>query len=144
MAKFGFNGIDDLIADFDKLAKTDDNTKYEILEAGAEVVKKAQQAVIRRLGLMDPVMPQLINSLTIKRKKKKSEIYVTLYPYGYRKKKDGGPSETANAEVGNILEYGSPDVKARHWMETANEESESERIAAMQDAWNKHLDDLNL
>ena len=89
MADFRFNGVDGLIADFDKLAKIDDETKYSILEAGAEVVKLAQQAVIRRLGLMDPVAPQLINSLKIERKKGRGGVYVQLLPKGKRKKKNG-------------------------------------------------------
>lgn len=159
MAKFSFNGIDGIIADFEELANISDDVKYSILEAGAEVVRKVQQEVIRRLGLIDPVAPQLINSLTIARKKGSDEVCVRLYPKGKRKgekklgkrmKKTGsgrrssGSYAGTNAEVGYYLEYGTPRIPAKHWMETANEEAEDAFLAAEQDAWNKHLDDLNL
>ena len=144
MADFRFNGVDGLIADFDKLAKIDDETKYSILEAGAEVVKLAQQAVIRRLGLMDPVAPQLINSLKIERKKGRGGVYVQLLPKGKRKKKNGESAKTTNSQVGYYLEHGTPRIKAKHWMEAANEESAAACTEAEQEAWNKHLDDLNL
>lgn len=42
------------------------------------------------------------------------------------------------------FEHGTPRIPAKHWMETANEEAEDAFLAAEQDAWNKHLDDLNL
>lgn len=159
MARFFFDGIDGIMADFDELANIDDEVKYSILEAGAEVVRKVQQEVIRRLGLVDPVAPQLINSLTIARKKGSDKVCVRLYPKGKRKgekklgkrmKKSGsgrrssGSYAGTNAEVGYYLEYGTPRIPAKHWMETANEEAEDAFLAAEQDAWNKHLDDLNL
>nr|DAL91781.1 MAG TPA: hypothetical protein [Caudoviricetes sp.] len=159
MARFTFNGIDGIIADFEELAKIDDDTKYSILEAGAEVIRTAQQNVIRRLGLMNPTIPQLINSLTISRRVGKQGGYVQVTPKGKRKnarkhgkrmKKKGdrrvssGSYAGTNTEVGYYLEYGTPRITATHWMETANEEAEADFLTAEQDAWNKHLDDLNL
>lgn len=44
----------------------------------------------------------------------------------------------------DILEYGSPRIPATHWMERGYEESKDAFLAAEQEAWNKHLDDLNL
>lgn len=159
MAKFSFNGIDGIMADFEELANIDDEVKYSILEAGAEVFKKHLQALLRREGHMNPTMPQLINSITVFRKKQGSEAFVRVYPKGKRKgekklgkrmKKSGsgrrssGSYAGTNAEIGYILEYGSPRMPATHWMERGREESEEAVYDAMQDAWNKHLDDLNL
>lgn len=156
MAKFTFNGIDTLEADFEKLAKIDDETAYSILEAGAEELLIAWRTVLRRMGLMNPNNPQLINSLSANRRIGEK---VTLTPKGKRKDKkkaskrmkkengkrrSSGSYQNTNAEIGYILEYGSPRIKPRHWMETANEEGGDACTEAMQEAWNKHLDDLNL
>lgn len=151
MAGLKINGIDSIISDFEKLAKVDDETAYSILEAGAEALRTVWQAVIRRMGLMDPVMPQLIYSLQISRKKGKNGVLVRLGPRGKRKnnkkaskRKKGGTYANTNDEVGYVLEYGSPRIKPRHWMETGNEEGGDACTEAMQEAWNEHLDDLNL
>lgn len=158
MAKFSFNGIDGIIADFEELANIDDETKYSILEAGAKVFKEYLQALLRREGRMNPTMPQLINSITIFRKYRGREAFVSVYPDGKRKenrkrgmrmRRKGRPGTNGryagtNAEVGYILEYGSPRIPATHWMERGYEESKDAFLAAEQEAWNKHLDDLNL
>lgn len=151
MVKFEFNGIDTLIADLEKLAVIDEETAYSILEAGAEALRAVQQAVLRRMGLINPVMPQLIYSLQISRKKGKDGVLVRLGPRGKRKnnkkaskRKKGGTYANTNDEVGYVLEYGSPRIKPRHWMETANEEGGAACTEAMQAAWDKRLDDLNL
>lgn len=159
MAKFTFNGVDTLEADFEKLAVIDDETTYGILEAGAEVLKAAQQEVLRRLGLTNAVAPQLINSLTASRKVENDTKKVRLTPKGKRKDKkktykrmkkengkrrSSGSYQNTNAEIGYFLEYGTPRIKPRHWMEAANEEGGDACTEAMQEAWNKHLDDLNL
>lgn len=159
MARFFFDGIDGIMADFDELANIDDEVKYSILEAGAEVFKKHLQALLRREEHMNPTMPQLINSITVFRKKRGREAFVRVYPEGKRKgekklgkrmrksgsgRRSNGSYAGTNAEIGYILEYGSPRMPATHWMERGYEESEEAVYDAMQDAWNKHLDDLNL
>lgn len=151
MAKFEFNGVDNIISDFDKLARLDDETTYSILDAGAEALRTVMQDVLRRLGLMDPVDPQLIYSLQIMRKKTHRGVLVRIGPHGPRdnnrkasKRKGGGYYSNTNDEVGYLLEYGTPRISAKHWMETANEEGRDACTEAMQEAWNKHLDDLNL
>lgn len=159
MAKFTFNGVDALTADFEKLAAVDDETTYSILEAGAEVLKTVQQEVLRRMGLFSSDVPQLINSLSISRKVEGETRKVRLMPKGKRKgkkkeykrmkkekgkRRSSGSYSNTNAEIGYFLEYGTPRIKPRHWMETANEEGGDACTEAMQEAWNKHLDDLNL
>lgn len=153
MAKFDFNGIDTLIADFEKLAVIDEETTYSILGAGAEAMRTVWQAVIRRMGLMDPKNPQLINSLELQKKRSPVEgYYIRVMPYGprkdrnrsHRRRKAGGFYTNTNDEVGFLLEYGTPRIKARHWMETANDIAYEDTVEAMQEAWNEHLDDLNL
>lgn len=139
MAKFSFNGVDSISADFEQLSKVDEDTKYRILEAGAKILKEKMEEVIRRKELMDPVMPQLVNSIKIKRKKSKDEIFVRISPEG--KRKDG---KKTNNEVGYALELGTPRIPAKHWMETASEEAEENAYWAMESAWDEYLKKLNL
>lgn len=157
MARFTFNGIDSLDAEFDKLTSVSDDVMYGILEAGAEVLKTSQQRVLRRLGLMDPKVPQLINSLTVTRITRHENPAVQLRPTGKRKNKknsytrhkkisDGsnrrhssGSYANTNEEVGYMLEYGTPRMPAKHWMEKGNEEGIDGCVAAEEAAWNKYL-----
>ncbi len=66
MARFNFNGVDGLMADFDKLATVDADTEWSILDAGAQVLKRFHQegiinTFVRRSGA-------LANSIEILRK----------------------------------------------------------------------------
>lgn len=45
-------------------------------------------------------------------------------------------------DVGYYLEFGTPRMAARHWMENANKEAEPDFDAAMAAAWNEHLNKI--
>jgi hypothetical protein len=51
-------------------------------------------------------------------------------------RRPNGNYSGTNAEIGYILEYGSPRIAATHWMETTNEEAADEVIAVEESAWN--------
>ena len=53
----------------------------------------------------------------------------------FRRGHSSGKYSGTNAEVGYILEFGSPRIQAAHWMERTNDEAEDEVIAAEQAAW---------
>lgn len=152
MGSFKFNGVDGITASFEQLAKLDDDTRWRIISAGAEVVQRFQKAQIdlvfqRRTG-------QLFGSITVKKKKSGEDMVAQIAPTGKRKRgstgkrtykgRSHGSYQGTNAEVAYILEYGSPRIAATHWMETANEAAEPELMQAEADAWDQHLRDLNL
>ena len=84
MGSFKFNGVDGITASFEQLAKLDDDTRWRIISAGAEVVKRFQKAQIdlvfqRRTG-------QLFGSITVKKKKSGEDMVAQIAPTGKRKR----------------------------------------------------------
>lgn len=76
---------------------------------------------------------------------------------GYRRAKTGQGKGRSNKsahhglssgisamDVGYYLEYGTPRMAATHWMENTVEASEEEVLAAMQDEFNRQLDEMGL
>lgn len=93
----------------------------------------------------------LANALAISKRSDDDGSYAYIYlkgkhpgsGTGKRKRKDGrsnGRYSGTNAEVGYILEYGSPRIAPRHWMESANEEAADEVVELQQEAWNEMLE----
>lgn len=145
MAKLTVNGLDKIELSFNQLASMPDDVKWSVLSAGAEVVKAAHQAMIRKLFKQHT--GSLLNSISIKQKKNKAgETVAIISPVGNH---PGSKSEThagTNAEVAYYLEYGAPHMQATHWMEKANEDEDTQTaiVEAEQAAYNEWLDSLGL
>lgn len=151
MAKFSFNGIDELEISLEQLARLTDEDKWSILEAGANVLKAAQESKL--LTLFRQHTGVLAASLKISRKNGDSGVVARIAPAGQhpgsstgkrmkntaKGRRSSGSYDGSNAEIAYILEYGSPRIAPRHWMETANEEADEERAAAMEAAWDELL-----
>lgn len=144
MAKFSFNGLDEISANLYQLAQLSDDEKMAVIMPGAEILlqrqkEKIQSLFTRRTG-------DLENSLTIEEKSGDDGPYAYIFPKGKHrgsstgkrkgKRRSNGKYSGTNAEVAYILEYGSSRIAARHWLETANEEAEDEVTSAQQEAWN--------
>lgn len=145
MAKFSFNGMDEISASFEQLANLTDEDKMSVIMAGAKVLLQRQREKIESLFVQRTV--DLANSLTIEEKSGENGPYAWIFSKGKhrgsstgkRKRKDGrsnGKYSGTNMEVAYIQNYGSPRVTATHWLEIANEEAEEEVVAAQQEAWN--------
>lgn len=150
---FYVSGFDELEADLLGITELSDEEKWPILEAGALIVKAKMQEVIDRLFGTDG-SGDLRNSISISQKIIKEELVARVTPKGrhkssgrgirMKKQKDGtraksGKYSGSNAEVGYYLEYGTPRIKPRHWMETADEEAGEQSAAAMEAAWDEIL-----
>lgn len=150
---FHVSGFDELEADLLGITELSDEEKWPILEAGALTVKAKMQEVIDRMFGTDGT-GDLRNSITIQPKNIKGELVARITPKGrhkssgrgirMKKRKDGtraksGKYSGSNAEVGYYLEYGTPRIAPRHWMETADEESGEESKAAMEAAFDEIL-----
>lgn len=144
MAKFSFNGMDEISASFEQLANLTDEDKMSVIMPGAKVLLQRQREKIESLFVQRT--GDLANSLTIEEKSGENGPYAWIFPKGKHrgsstgkrkgKRRSNGKYSGTNAEVAYILEYGSPRIKqAFHWMENANEEAEEEVVAAQQDAW---------
>lgn len=159
---FSYNGIDELTDTFGKLGSLPEDDKWSILSAMAEVVKQKQSSVIRRLFKQHT--GQLAESIEIRKKRLGGELCAMVGPSQkprkggytgtrrrgsarpYARTKSGkmtratnGSYAGTNAEIGFILEYGTPRIAARHWMETANNEAYDQMIDAGQKAYNDIL-----
>ena len=126
---------------FAELAEIPNETRYEILEAGAEVALAAHK---RTLIAMDLVQSsQLYDSLKIQRKTAKDgSPFIYVLPTGKRVPTIYHPSpNTLNTTVGFIREFGAPDrgIEAKEWMRTANEQSADNVLAAEEAVYDKFL-----
>ena len=149
MAKFSFNGLDEISASIDQLAQLSTDDKLFILMPSAQLLLQRQKEKI--MQLFQRRTGDLEKSLTLKTKETAESPSVVIYLKGkhrgssigkrHKKTPDGkiipsGKYSGTNAEVGYILNYGSPRIAATHWLEYANEEAEPEVVAAQQEAWN--------
>ena len=144
MAKFTVNGMDEISASFEQLANITDEDKMAVIMPAAKLLLERQKQKIQ--SLFNQVTGALADSLTIQEKSDDSGAYAQIYLKGKHpgsstgkrkgKRRSNGKYSGTNAEVGYILEYGSPRIAATHWMENANEEAADEVVAAEQAAWN--------
>lgn len=145
MAKFSFNGLDELSASLEQLAQLSDDEKVSILMPSAQLLLQRQKEKIAQLFKRHT--GDLEASLSISQQN--SDLGPSLYiaPTGKHrgsstgkrkgKRRSNGKYSGTNAEVAYILEYGSPRIAATHWLENANEEAEAEVMEAQQAAWDE-------
>lgn len=150
MAKFSFNGVDEISADFEQLATLSDDEKLSVLRPAGKLLKgkyveKIKSKFTQRTG-------DLAGSITIEERTGDTGAYLHITPKGKhrgsgtgrRKRRKGrtgsnGRYSGSNAEVAYILEYGSPRIPASHWMEETNEEQADNVAEAQQQAWDDLL-----
>ena len=147
MGAFGFNGADELEVSFEELAKLDEEERGALLDAAAAEVLRHQQEYVRlhhhRTGGLEGSL--------------RAERYgdtVLVGPHGKKKVKGSGSMKRSKhhgskggitySELGFLLEYGTPRMKASHWMENANEEAAEDVHNAVARAWDEYLRKLNL
>ena len=147
MGKFNFNGMDEISASFEKLANISDEDKMSVIMPAAKLLVERQRDKIKEL--FQQRTGDLAKALAIQEKSDGDGAYAHIYLKGKHrgsstgkrrgKRRSNGKYSGTNAEVGYVLEYGSPRIAARHWMENANEEAEDDVVAAQQAAWDELL-----
>lgn len=153
MAKFSFNGMDEISASFEQLSNLSDQDRLGVIMAGANVLVTRQKEKI--VQLFQQRTGKLADSIKIAVKDDGDGSYAYISPEGKhpgsgtgrRKRRNGrsnGKYSGTNAEVAYILNYGSPRISATHWLENANEEAEGEMMESMQAAWDDVLDTKGL
>jgi hypothetical protein len=145
MAKFSFNGMDEISASFEQLANITDEDKMSVIMPAARLLAERQKEKI--VQLFQQRTGDLKDSIRIREKKDDDGPYAYIAPEGKHrgsstgkrrgKRRSNGKYSGTNEEVGYILNYGSPRIAATHWLENANEEAEAEVIEAQQNAWNE-------
>lgn len=156
MAGFSFNGVDYLTASFEELSQLTDDDKLSVIMPAAELLAEKHSTKIRQV--FKQRSGALAKSIAITAKSDENGVYAHIAPKGKHPKsstgkrmkntpkgrRSSGKYSGSNAEVAYILEYGSPRIAPRHWMETANEEAEAELVEAEQKAWNDLLEKKGL
>lgn len=125
MAKLSSSGADGMMDELRRLdAAVRGPVMQQMLDAGAEEVKKAWQATADRYGYRDS--GEMIASIA-PAKGRDSDIYREIYPQG----KDSRTG-VRNAEKAFLLHYGTSRIKASYWVDEAEAEAEGPMEAAMQ------------
>ena len=147
MAKFSFNGMDEISASFEQIANLTDEDKMTVIRPAAERLLQRQKEKIR--SLFRRRTGALEDSLTIEERNDGEGTYAHIYPKGKHpgsstgkrkgKRRSIGKYSGTNAEVGYIHEFGSARIAASHWMEDANEEAADEVVTLQQQAWDELL-----
>ena len=152
MAKFSFNGMDEISASFEQLSRLTDDDKMSVIMPAAQLLLQRQKEKI--LSLFTQRTGDLANSLTIEKRSGEDGAFAYIFPKGKHrgsstgkrrgKRRSNGKYSGTNSEVAYILEYGSPRISATHWMENANEEAEDEVVSAQQAAWDDLITEKGL
>lgn len=138
MAEFSCNGLDDLMLSLQEIAEIPAEVQDQMLQAGAEVVSRAQREKVKAYGIYDRSSPKhvadTIKPGKVKLKKGHRVIYVS--PTGSRRR---GKSVTRNAEILFVNEYGKRGQKARPAIRDANEACAEQMVNAQMAVYDKHL-----
>ena len=140
---FTVSGLDEFSLSLQELAALPDTVQDDMLEAGAEVVAKAQRDKVMAYGIYDRESTQhvaeSIKPGKVKVKKGRRVIYVS--PTGKRKR---GNTETRNAEILFINEFGKRGQSARPAVRDANEACAEATTQAEFQVYDKWLKSKNL
>ena len=120
MARFRTEGLDDIIDDMTAMGQSTGELADEMLFAGAEEVKKAWKAAIRRNKLMKNRLidkSDMLNSVNYSRTVKRiGDIKsVDIYPQGKDRK------GVKNAEKAFINHYGTSEIDATYFVDDADD-----------------------
>lgn len=144
MAQFSFSGLDGLSLSLQEVAEIPDGVVDEMLNAQADVVVRAQKRKIRQYRIFDTGTTQrAIKKGKPKRGKDGGRVlYVT--PAGTRTRGKEKTSETRNAEILFVNEFGKKGKKAKPAVRDANEESAQETTEAGAAVYDRWLQSKNL
>ena len=137
MAKFKVTGLEELQKQMMKLGANATKAVPLMLEAGAEVLIKAQQQEASQLNISGRSKGALARSIkSTKTKQSRGISYLEIYPQGVDKShtKKG----VRNEEKGFRLEFGRSNMSPRPWMSVANEKSNAAVNDAYQRVWEAH------
>ena len=137
MGNFTTIGLDDVAEKFLRMEEAAVKAVPLMLEAGAEVLVKAQQAEAAAMGIKETA--GFIQSIkATKVTGDDTERHVEVYPQGKAKHgndRKGDKSNVRYATVGFIAQYGTSRIPARPYMTSANEKAHEEVNNTMYEVW---------
>lgn len=134
MAKFNTTGIEDVERQFLQMGEAAVKAVPLMLEAGAAVLIKAQQAEAAKLNISGRSKGALVASIKADGVKSSGNSrFKEVFPHGTDKSHT--KAGVRNAAKGFVLEYGRSNMPAKPWMATANAASEGAVNEAMWREW---------
>lgn len=134
MATLRPGALDEIVDELLAMGEEAGDVCERMLDAGAEEVKKAWKTAAERHQLRHT--GAMIESIdTAARSKRQARaLYRDIYPQG----KDA--KGTSNAMKAYVLHYGTSRIKARYWVDEANDAAEGPMADAMRAVWNDYID----
>ena len=144
MANLDTSGLLALALDLEQLAVLPDDTIWEMVDAGAQIIADGHRAELRAENLVDT--GTLAGSVKVHKKRRSGEApYALIYPDGkhhtYRARETGQIMTARAGEIGFVLEYGGHGVFPRQWMRAANEKNIDKAVDAEARVYDQHLKD---
>lgn len=137
MGEFTTVGLEEVAEKFLHMEEAATKAVPLMLEAGAAVIAKAQQAEAAAMGIKETAgFIQSIKATPVKGDD--VERYVEIYPQGRAKHgndRKGDKSNVRYATIGFIAQYGTSKIPARPYMTAANEKAHEQANSAMHEVW---------
>ena len=137
MGAFTTVGLEDVAQKFLQMDEAATKAVPLMLEAGANVIIKAQQDEAAAMGIKETAgFIQSIKATPVKGDD--TERYIEVYPQGKAKHgndRKGDKSNVRYATIGFIAQYGTSKIPARPYMTAANEKAHQQTTDAMYEVW---------
>lgn len=137
MGEFTTVGLEEVAQKFLRMEEAATKAVPLMLEAGANVLVKAQQDEAAAMGIKETAgFIQSIKATQVKGDD--TERYVEVYPQGKAKHgndRKGDKSNVRYATIGFITQYGTSKIPARPYMTAANEKAHQQTTDAMYEVW---------
>lgn len=137
MGEFTTVGLEEVTQKFLRMEEAATKAVPLMLEAGANVLIKAQQDEAVAMGIKETAgFIQSIKATQVKGDD--VERYVEVYPQGKAKHgndRKGDKSNVRYATIGFIAQYGTSKIPARPYMTAANEKAHQQTTDAMYEVW---------
>lgn len=137
MGEFTTVGLEEVAQKFLRMEEAATKAVPLMLEAGANVLVKAQQDEAAAMGIKETA--GFIRSIKATQVKgDDTERYVEVYPQGKAKHgndRKGDKSNVRYATIGFIAQYGTSKIPARPYMTAANEKAHQQTTDAMYEVW---------
>ena len=137
MGEFTTVGLEEVAQKFLRMEEAATKAVPLMLEAGANVIIKAQQDEAAAMGIKETAgFIQSIKATQVKGDD--TERYVEVYPQGKAKHgndRKGDKSNVRYATIGFITQYGTSKIPARPYMTAANEKAHQQTTDAMYEVW---------
>lgn len=137
MGEFTTVGLEEVAEQFFRMEEAATKAVPLMLEAGAEVLVKAQQAEAEAMGIKETA--GFINSIKATPVMgDDTERHIEVYPQGKAKHgndRKGDKSNVRYATIGFMAQYGTSSTPARPYMTSANEKAHEEVNNTMYEVW---------